>query len=67
MIAWLGERLGHWFIYMILTALVLFSLYVTVIKPHYHPSPTTQEQAQEINHNQPKVYFGCLNFAIPKK
>ncbi len=49
---------------MILTAIVLWSAYVTIIKPHTHPTPTTTEQAQNINHYEPRQTFGCMRLEL---
>jgi len=46
-----GRWLGHWLIYVALTALVGWSVYVAVIRPHTKPTPTTSEKAETIVHN----------------
>jgi len=48
-------------------ALVVWSIYVTVVKPHTKPTPTTTQQAEQITnitHNYPKPTFGCMYFRI---
>lgn len=55
------------FVYAVIILGLTWCVYVTIVRPHTKPNPTTTEQAEEILHNNPKVYFGCLNFAIPKK
>lgn len=57
-----------------LTLLVVFSLaiggwgiYAGLIRPITKPNPTTTQNAENItnyNYPSPKVYFGCINYAI---
>ncbi len=56
-----GRWIGHWLVYVILTAGLAWCVYVAVIRPHTKPTPTTQEQAQTIIHNECKglFVFGC--------
>ena len=51
--------LGHCLVYLVLTAGLLWSVYVTVIRPHTKPTPT--ERAEIIVHNECKglFVFGC--------
>ncbi len=66
-LAWLGTRLAHWLVYMILTAIVLWSAYVTIIKPHTKPTPTTEQRADTINNYNVKPTFGCMRFEVMKQ
>ena len=51
-----------------LVALGLFwAVYVTFVKPHTNPTPTSEQNASSIYNLSPKVTFGCANFAIDKK
>jgi hypothetical protein len=67
-LTWLGTRLVHWLIYAAITALVGWCVYVTIIRPHTKPNPTTSQNAAEIvNYQQPKVMFGCMRWELPKE
>ena len=59
--------LGHWAVYFLLSAIVIWGLYAGLIRPVTKPNPTQSQKADTINNYQPKVYFGCVNFAIPKE
>jgi hypothetical protein len=52
-----------------LIILVCWWLYVTLLKPHINPVPTTDQEAEEIvnNDNSPKVWFGCSAVKIYMK
>jgi hypothetical protein len=50
--------LGHWLVYLILTAITLWAAYVTIIKPHINPLATTTEKAKNIYH---------INIQLPAK
>lgn len=44
-----------------------WGVYVTMIKPHTNPTPTTEQSAEVMNnayHYYPKPTFGCVNFRI---
>jgi hypothetical protein len=56
--------LGHWLVYFLLSAVVIWGLYAGIIRPVTKPNPSTHQEGQIF---QPKVYFGCANFAIPKQ
>jgi len=58
----LGRWLGHWLVYVILTAGVVWVVYAGMIRPITKPNPTQQGVFYT-----PKVTFGCANFAIPKE
>ena len=48
-------------------AIAAWSIYVTFVKPHINPAPTTTQKAEAItNYNiQPKqTFFGCQHFRI---
>lgn len=49
-------------------ALIAWSIYVTVVRPHTKPNPTTKQEAEEIiNYQTPKVMFGCMRWELPKE
>lgn len=71
---WTGARLLHFLIYAILGALLLWAVWVTVIKPHVtKPQPTNTQQGQRDNYNykvEIKPTFGCAYwkaYKIPEK
>jgi purine-cytosine permease-like protein len=55
--------LGHWLVYLLLTAGVLWAVYVAFIRPHTKPNPTTSEKAETIIHNtyncKALIGWGC--------
>ena len=62
---WLGQRVAHYVIYLIITIFLGWCVYVTIIKPHTKPTPTTEQKAQTIenftyNYNcKALIGFGC--------
>jgi flagellar biosynthesis/type III secretory pathway M-ring protein FliF/YscJ len=58
-----GRWVGHWLVYLLLTAIVLWAGYVTIIRPHTKPNPTTSEKAETIYHEtyncRGLFVFGC--------
>jgi hypothetical protein len=54
-LAWLGSRVGHYLVYLLITLLLLWCIYVTIIKPHTKPTPTTEQKATTIINNT----FNC--------
>ena len=47
-----------------------WTVYVTVVKPHTNPTPTTRQMGQRDNIEyvvQPRSYFGCMNFRIQRE
>ena len=51
--------LGHWLVYFILSALLIWGLYAGLIKPVIKPTPTTTVQSGGVvYHYEIKVGFG---------
>lgn len=53
----------------LLVLIVLWGLYVFLVKPHINPTPTTTQSAGEIcnYYLQPRQTFGCMNLRVPKE
>ena len=53
-----------------LIGLGLYMGYITFVKPHFNPLPTTTQRGERDNYNltiAPKqTFFGCMRFNIPK-
>lgn len=63
-------RIGAWIAGGLAVLGVLWALYAGIIRPVIKPNPSTTQNAEQIvNHNfqTPKVYFGCINFRLPKE
>ncbi len=58
--------LGHWLVYFILSAVVLWGLYAGIIRPVTKPNPSTKQEAKIINNYtyNIKPTFGCMRMPI---
>ena len=52
--------------WVLLVALLGWMSYVTFIKPHTNPEPTTSQEAKQIVNHNPEVRstFGCYNVRV---
>ncbi len=61
----LGKWIGHWLVYFLLSAIVLWGLYAGLIRPITKPNPTnTQTGGVSYNYDIKVGLGGCLR--LPK-
>lgn len=55
--------LGHWIVYFLLSAVVLWGLYAGIIRPVLKPNPSTKQEATTIYNNtyncKALIGWGC--------
>jgi len=66
---WIGKRVGHWIVYLIMSAIVGWIVYAGLIRPTTKPTPTTKQEAESIvNYNySPRVSFGCAFWKMQRR
>ena len=63
-LTWLGSRLGHWLVYFLLSAIVIWGLYAGLIRPVTKPNPTNTQTGGISNTYNIRSTFGCMR--LPK-